>query len=69
MRYCYHTDPEHTHGVVFNVVGELKGILRESQSVPVDRLSDLEKVQSRLSAFSLIFFYFICSQENYDILN
>ncbi|WOH10520.1 hypothetical protein DCAR_0729989 [Daucus carota subsp. sativus] len=47
VRYCYHPDPEHTHGVVFNVVGELKGILRESQSVPVDRLSDLEKTNAR----------------------
>lgn len=46
MRFCYFPNPEQKYGVVFNVVGKLKGLLRENQYVPVDRLSDLEKVQS-----------------------
>lgn len=33
-------------GVVFNVVGQLMGLLSDCQYVPTDRLSETEKVQS-----------------------
>lgn len=46
MQFYYYSNPEHKDGVVFDVVGKLKGLLRESQFVSVDGLSDVEKVQS-----------------------
>lgn len=46
VQFCYYSSPEQKYGVVFNVVGKLKGLLRESQYVPVDGLSDVEKVNA-----------------------
>lgn len=46
LQFCYYPNAEQKNGVIFNVVGKLKGLLRESQYVPVGELSDVEKVQS-----------------------
>ncbi|KAL8118290.1 calmodulin-binding protein 60 A-like [Apium graveolens] len=46
VQFCYYSNPEHRYGVIFNVVGKLKGVLRQSQYVPVDVLSAIEKVDA-----------------------
>ncbi|MGI4694191.1 hypothetical protein ACR2XS_26375, partial [Klebsiella pneumoniae] len=46
VQYCYYPNPDQKSGVVFNVVGKLKGLLRESRYVSVDGLSDVEKANA-----------------------
>lgn len=48
-----HSQPK--TGVVFNSVGQLTGLLSECEYVPVDKLSETERV------FFYHFYHFLCS--------
>lgn len=64
--YCPPSSQQKT-GVVFNVVGQVMGLLSECQYVPIEKLSETEKVfilSSQicfLSFVSHIFFLFVMS--------
>ena len=54
--YVYYSPSSpHTNGVVFNVVGQAMGLYSESEYVPIDKLSETEKVYflSILECFSI----------------
>lgn len=58
--YCPPSSQPKT-GVVFNVVGQVMGLLSECQFVPVDKLSETEKVLFLLPKFCLYFMVFSLS--------
>lgn len=44
--YMYHPKSQEKTGVVFNVVGQVMGLLSDHQYVPIDRLSETEKADA-----------------------
>lgn len=40
----YNSSTEHKTGVVFNIVGKLKGVLCNNQFVPIESVCEAEKV-------------------------
>ncbi|XP_054805374.1 calmodulin-binding protein 60 A-like isoform X2 [Prosopis cineraria] len=64
-RFLYfpsHSQPK--SGVVFNAVGQVTGLLSESQFVPVDKLSETEKADAQSSVL-----YAIQQREKFDSFN
>ncbi|XP_020537431.1 calmodulin-binding protein 60 A isoform X2 [Jatropha curcas] len=47
MYLYYAPASQHKSGVVFNVVGQVMGLLSDSQYVPIDKLSDTEKIDAQ----------------------
>ncbi|XP_068636457.1 calmodulin-binding protein 60 D-like isoform X2 [Aristolochia californica] len=43
--YVYYHNPQQLMGVIFNVIGELTGLLNEQQYVPIKEISDSQKVE------------------------
>lgn len=58
----YYPNSQQKMGVVFNVVGQVKGLVKESQYVLIDNLSEKEKA---CFSFSLKFFLFSLRSGNY----
>lgn len=52
-------------GVVFNVVGQVMGLLLECQYVPIDKLSETEKALLLLTQI-WVYFYFYFFMTYYD---
>ena len=67
--YCPPVSQQKT-GVVFNVVGQVIGLLSECQYVPLDKLSETEKVQfsHNLNLFFVTFFSFLVSTSHFWLL-
>ncbi len=67
--YCPRTSQQKT-GVVFNVVGQVMGLLSECQYVPIDKLSETEKALLLLPQiyFLFIIFYSLSCLTSYDQL-
>lgn len=57
--YCPPNSQQKT-GVVFNVVGQVMGLLSEGQHIPIDNLSETDRV---LYSSTLIFFAFCLSND------
>lgn len=59
--YAYFPRSHVKNGVVFNVVGQVTGLLRDGQYVHFDKLSELEKVGSQHPATFIFISHFILS--------
>lgn len=57
--YVYFPRPNVKNGVVFNVVGQVTGLLRDGQYILVDKLSELEKVGSCSPTTYIVCIHFI----------
>lgn len=56
--YCPHSS-EQKAGVVFNIVGQVMGLLSESHYVPINKLSEIEKVFLLSSQIYFLFLFLI----------
>ena len=50
----YSPTSQHNNGVVFNVVGQVKGLYSESHYVPIDKMFENDKARSPLSNLDIL---------------